>query len=199
MPEEVHHHREQLEGRSILVNEAEVIPLEAIVRGYITGENSVNQVKSTPRPVSLSFSRLCVGRVQKVSYGAWHPAARGPARIREISPPRSLPPPQRQNRERMTRTSPGPETVVLYMPPPDLSNHRFPLSPERILRPSQTDRARLYERGGRPRDAGEVFECERQIIEVVKGRNQHARAKGWMYRKCRMRWITAAIYWTECV
>ncbi|KAI0256260.1 hypothetical protein BJV78DRAFT_1349960 [Lactifluus subvellereus] len=36
MPEEVHQHREQLEGRSILVREAEVVPLEAIVRGYIT-------------------------------------------------------------------------------------------------------------------------------------------------------------------
>ncbi|KAH9070667.1 phosphoribosylaminoimidazole-succinocarboxamide synthase [Lactarius deliciosus] len=36
MPEEVHQHKEQLEGRSILVRKAEVIPLEAIVRGYIT-------------------------------------------------------------------------------------------------------------------------------------------------------------------
>lgn len=38
MPEELHKYREQLEGRSILVKKAEVIPLEAIVRGYITGE-----------------------------------------------------------------------------------------------------------------------------------------------------------------
>jgi phosphoribosylaminoimidazole-succinocarboxamide synthase len=38
MPEELHKHREQLEGRSILVKKAKVIPLEAIVRGYITGE-----------------------------------------------------------------------------------------------------------------------------------------------------------------
>ena len=37
MPEEVHQHKEQLEGRSILVKKADVIPLEAIVRGYITG------------------------------------------------------------------------------------------------------------------------------------------------------------------
>ncbi|KAI9458707.1 phosphoribosylaminoimidazole-succinocarboxamide synthase [Russula earlei] len=35
--QEVHQHREQLRGRSILVKKAEVIPLEAIVRGYITG------------------------------------------------------------------------------------------------------------------------------------------------------------------
>jgi phosphoribosylaminoimidazole-succinocarboxamide synthase len=39
MPEEVRQHRELLEGRSILVKKAEVIPLEAIVRGYITGEH----------------------------------------------------------------------------------------------------------------------------------------------------------------
>ena len=39
MPEEVHQNREQLEGRSILVRKAEVIQLEAIVRGYITGES----------------------------------------------------------------------------------------------------------------------------------------------------------------
>jgi phosphoribosylaminoimidazole-succinocarboxamide synthase len=38
MPEEVRQHSEQLDGRSILVKKAEVIPLEAIVRGYITGE-----------------------------------------------------------------------------------------------------------------------------------------------------------------
>jgi phosphoribosylaminoimidazole-succinocarboxamide synthase len=38
MPEDLHEYREQLEGRSILVKKAEVIPLEAIVRGYITGE-----------------------------------------------------------------------------------------------------------------------------------------------------------------
>jgi phosphoribosylaminoimidazole-succinocarboxamide synthase len=38
MPEELQKHREQLEGRSILVKKAKVIPIEAIVRGYITGE-----------------------------------------------------------------------------------------------------------------------------------------------------------------
>ena len=41
MPEELHEYREQLEGRSILVKKAEVIPLEAIVRGYITGEQNI--------------------------------------------------------------------------------------------------------------------------------------------------------------
>lgn len=37
MPEEVKKYKEQLEGRTMLVRKAEVIPLEAIVRGYITG------------------------------------------------------------------------------------------------------------------------------------------------------------------
>lgn len=37
MPDDVKAYRDQLEGRSMLVRRAEVIPLEAIVRGYITG------------------------------------------------------------------------------------------------------------------------------------------------------------------
>lgn len=37
MPEEVKQYKEQLEGRTMLVKKATVIPLEAIVRGYITG------------------------------------------------------------------------------------------------------------------------------------------------------------------
>ena len=45
MPEELHKYREQLEGRSILVKKAEVIPLEAIVRGYITGEQNAKRLK----------------------------------------------------------------------------------------------------------------------------------------------------------
>ncbi|KAH9987748.1 phosphoribosylaminoimidazole-succinocarboxamide synthase [Russula compacta] len=46
MPEEVRQHREQLEGRTILVKKAEVIPLEAIVRGYITGSAWTEYKKS---------------------------------------------------------------------------------------------------------------------------------------------------------
>lgn len=38
MPEEVKQYRDQLEGRTMLVKKAEVVPLEAIVRGYLTGE-----------------------------------------------------------------------------------------------------------------------------------------------------------------
>jgi phosphoribosylaminoimidazole-succinocarboxamide synthase len=40
MPEEVQQHKEQLEGHSILVRNTQVVPLEAIVRGYLTGEYS---------------------------------------------------------------------------------------------------------------------------------------------------------------
>lgn len=37
MPAEVQAHTEVLRGRTMLVKKARVIPLEAIVRGYITG------------------------------------------------------------------------------------------------------------------------------------------------------------------
>lgn len=37
MPEEVHQYKQQLESRTMLVKKAKVIPLEAIVRGYLTG------------------------------------------------------------------------------------------------------------------------------------------------------------------
>ncbi|RDB30078.1 Phosphoribosylaminoimidazole-succinocarboxamide synthase [Hypsizygus marmoreus] len=37
MPEEIRQYKDQLEGRSMLVRKAEVIPLEAIVRGYLSG------------------------------------------------------------------------------------------------------------------------------------------------------------------
>jgi phosphoribosylaminoimidazole-succinocarboxamide synthase len=38
MPEEVWKYRDQLEGRAMLVKRAKVVPIEAIARGYITGE-----------------------------------------------------------------------------------------------------------------------------------------------------------------
>ncbi|KAF9820828.1 hypothetical protein IEO21_01055 [Rhodonia placenta] len=37
MPSEARQYKEQLEGRSMLVKKAKVVPLEAIVRGYLTG------------------------------------------------------------------------------------------------------------------------------------------------------------------
>ncbi|KAJ2238729.1 Bifunctional purine biosynthetic protein ade1, partial [Coemansia sp. RSA 454] len=37
MPQVVQQYRDQLQGRSLLVKKVEVLPIEAIVRGYITG------------------------------------------------------------------------------------------------------------------------------------------------------------------
>jgi phosphoribosylaminoimidazole-succinocarboxamide synthase len=37
MPEEVKQYKDQLDGRAMLVNKATVVPLEAIVRGYLAG------------------------------------------------------------------------------------------------------------------------------------------------------------------
>lgn len=41
MPEQVQVYKPQLEGRAIWVKRAEVLPVEAIVRGYITGTSSM--------------------------------------------------------------------------------------------------------------------------------------------------------------
>jgi phosphoribosylaminoimidazole-succinocarboxamide synthase len=38
MPPELHKYKDVLQGRSMLVRKAKVIPIEAIVRGYITGK-----------------------------------------------------------------------------------------------------------------------------------------------------------------
>lgn len=37
MPEEIRKYKDQLDGRAMLVKKAEVVPLEAIVRGYLAG------------------------------------------------------------------------------------------------------------------------------------------------------------------
>lgn len=37
MPKEVKQYRDKLEGRTMLVRKAKVMPIEAIVRGYLTG------------------------------------------------------------------------------------------------------------------------------------------------------------------
>jgi phosphoribosylaminoimidazole-succinocarboxamide synthase len=39
MPKDVQVHADAIRGRSMLVRKAKVIPLEAITRGYITGES----------------------------------------------------------------------------------------------------------------------------------------------------------------
>lgn len=41
MPSDVKVHAEVLRGRAMLVRKAKIIPLEAIVRGYITGTLSI--------------------------------------------------------------------------------------------------------------------------------------------------------------
>jgi len=46
MPEEVRLYKDQLEGRAMLVKKAEVVPLEAIVRGYLTGSAWAEYKKS---------------------------------------------------------------------------------------------------------------------------------------------------------
>lgn len=46
MPEEVRQYRDQLEGRTMLVKRANVIPIEAIVRGYLTGSAWAEYKKS---------------------------------------------------------------------------------------------------------------------------------------------------------
>jgi phosphoribosylaminoimidazole-succinocarboxamide synthase len=38
MPEEIRKYKDQLDGRAMLVRRAQVVPLEAIVRGYLVGE-----------------------------------------------------------------------------------------------------------------------------------------------------------------
>lgn len=40
MPEEVRKYKDRLDGRAMLVKKASVVPLEAIVRGYLSGLSS---------------------------------------------------------------------------------------------------------------------------------------------------------------
>ncbi|TFK51974.1 phosphoribosylaminoimidazole-succinocarboxamide synthase [Heliocybe sulcata] len=46
IPEEVRQYKDQLEGRAMLVKKAKVVPLEAIVRGYLTGSGWAEYKKS---------------------------------------------------------------------------------------------------------------------------------------------------------
>ncbi|RDX54192.1 SAICAR synthetase [Lentinus brumalis] len=62
MPEEVRKYKEVLEGRVMLVKKAKVIPLEAIVRGYITGSGwseykKTGTVHGIPLPEGLVESQ----------------------------------------------------------------------------------------------------------------------------------------------
>ncbi|KAH9479762.1 Phosphoribosylaminoimidazole-succinocarboxamide synthase [Psilocybe cubensis] len=58
MPAEIHKYKDQLEGRAMLVKKAEVVPLEAIVRGYMAGSawseyKKSGTVHSIPMPEGL--------------------------------------------------------------------------------------------------------------------------------------------------
>ncbi|KAI0642408.1 SAICAR synthetase [Trametes meyenii] len=62
MPEEIRKYKDTLEGRAMLVRKAKVIPLEAIVRGYITGSGWSEYKKSgtvhgIPLPTGLVESQ----------------------------------------------------------------------------------------------------------------------------------------------
>ncbi|EKM50083.1 uncharacterized protein PHACADRAFT_130652 [Phanerochaete carnosa HHB-10118-sp] len=62
MPGEVQQYKDQLDGRSMLVRKAKVIPLEAIVRGYLTGSGWSEYKKSgtvhgIPLPAGLVESQ----------------------------------------------------------------------------------------------------------------------------------------------
>lgn len=61
MPEEVKQYKDQLEGRTMLVKKAKVIPIEAIVRGYLTGDVSLRL--SMHWHLTVGLIRFSVGRV----------------------------------------------------------------------------------------------------------------------------------------
>ncbi|EGO31062.1 hypothetical protein SERLADRAFT_353724 [Serpula lacrymans var. lacrymans S7.9] len=62
MPEEVRQYKDQLEGRVMLVKKAKIIPMEAIVRGYLTGSawaeyKKHGTVHGIPQPAGLVESQ----------------------------------------------------------------------------------------------------------------------------------------------
>ena len=63
MPEEVRKYKDQLEGRAMLVKRAKVIPLEAIVRGYLTGRHGGALIDSFSDLSTLG--RLCMVGIQE--------------------------------------------------------------------------------------------------------------------------------------
>lgn len=76
MPAEVQVHRETLEGRAMLVKKAKVVPLEAIVRGYITG-TSCYSPRLMDRDCEQLHCRFRMVRVQEIRYRPWHSAPGG--------------------------------------------------------------------------------------------------------------------------
>ena len=83
MPEEVRKYKDQLDGRSMLVKKAKVIPLEAIVRGYLTGMPCL--LHSFHRVIDYSL-RFWMGGIQEVWDCSWHPSAGRISRVPEAPP-----------------------------------------------------------------------------------------------------------------
>ena len=80
MPEEVRKYKDQLQGRAMLVKKAKVIPLEAIVRGYLTGgRDPVPDSRFVPNLISLN--RLCLVGIQEERHSPRNPNAFRPDRI----------------------------------------------------------------------------------------------------------------------
>ena len=74
MPEEVRKYKDQLESRAMLVKKAKVIPLEAIVRGYLTGgRDPVPDSRFVPNLISLN--RLCLVGIQEERDNSRNPDA----------------------------------------------------------------------------------------------------------------------------
>lgn len=61
MPEVVKQYRDQLEGRTILVRKAKILPVEAIVRGYITGASPFLPFLFSSEPRLTRLSRTFAG------------------------------------------------------------------------------------------------------------------------------------------
>lgn len=86
MPTLVHQYRDQLEGRSIWVRKATILPVEAIVRGYITGALSLCCPRNSRKNSRLPLARLCVVRVPKVGHHARYQTRRGHERVDPVRP-----------------------------------------------------------------------------------------------------------------
>jgi hypothetical protein len=73
MPEEVKKYKDQLEGRVMLVKKAKVIPLEAIVRGYLSGGRPNAPVGPLSDPSTLN--RFCMVGIQEERDSSQNPNA----------------------------------------------------------------------------------------------------------------------------
>ena len=60
MPEEIWKYKDQLDGRAMLVRRAQVVPLEAIVRGYLVGAFFYPRYFSKHFLISLPTVRFCM-------------------------------------------------------------------------------------------------------------------------------------------